>query len=268
MDAHFRRKLPQSMTKYPDDLLTAPVRTYCSSMNSFDARPAVRATCVSAGKNRLLMARRSITGFATVAWSLLLGLNLVHQPLMTNAQAQDHLSTAVAGETQLATLGGGCFWCVEAVFERFEGVTDVVSGYAGGHTPDPTYEQVCTDTTGHAEVVQIKFNPQQITYAQILDIFWEAHDPTTLNRQGADVGHHYRSIILYHDDKQKEIALDSKQKAAPRFKNPVVTEIVPLKAFHRAEEYHQDYFRKNPNAPYCMIVISPKLKKLEKLKLP
>jgi peptide-methionine (S)-S-oxide reductase len=193
-------------------------------------------------------------------------LNLIQSPFMTNVQATEN--AAPAGETQLATLGGGCFWCVEAVFERFEGVLDVVSGYAGGHTHNPTYEAVCTDTTGHAEVVQIRFDPRRITYAQLLEIFWEAHDPTTLNRQGADVGHHYRSIILYHDDAQNEAAVASKQAAASKFRNPIVTEIVPLKAFYRAEEYHQDYFRKNPKAPYCVVVISPKLKKLEKFQLP
>jgi peptide-methionine (S)-S-oxide reductase len=189
---------------------------------------------------------------------------------MTSSLAQDPdpATPTPAGMIQVATLGGGCFWCVEAVFERFEGVIEVVSGYAGGHTSNPTYEEVCTDTSGHAEVVQIKFDAGRITYDQLLHIFWEAHDPTTLNRQGADIGHHYRSIILYHDDFQKTAALASKEKAASQFKNPIVTEIVPLKAFYRAEEYHQDYFRKNPNAPYCMIVISPKLKKLEKLTLP
>lgn len=196
------------------------------------------------------------------------GFNPLPQSLMTLAQAQNPQPKPSTGTSQLATLGGGCFWCVEAVFERFEGVLDVVSGYAGGHTSNPTYEQVCGGTTGHAEVVQIEFDPARITYEQLLEIFWEAHDPTTLNRQGADVGHHYRSIILHHNDAQREMALRSKQRAATRFKRPIVTEIVPLKAFYRAEEYHQDYFRKNPNAPYCVVVISPKLKKLEKLKLP
>jgi peptide-methionine (S)-S-oxide reductase len=196
------------------------------------------------------------------------GFNPFPQSLMTHAQAQNAQPSPTSGKSEFATLGGGCFWCVEAVFARFEGVLDVVSGYAGGHTPNPTYEQVCSGTTGHAEVVQIEFDPARITYEQLLEIFWEAHDPTTLNRQGADVGHHYRSIILHHNDSQRETALRSKQRAAARFNRPIVTEIVPLKAFYRAEEYHQDYFRKNPNAPYCVVVISPKLKKLEKLKLP
>jgi peptide-methionine (S)-S-oxide reductase len=219
-------------------------------------------------RSRLVVAWRPMTVLAGIAIVSMLALHFIQKPLMPNAQAKDSDPATMTESTELATLGGGCFWCVEAVFERFNGVIDVVSGYAGGHTPNPTYEQVCSDTTGHAEVVQIKFDPRRITFAQLLEIFWEAHDPTTLNRQGADVGHHYRSIILFHDDAQKETALASKRKAATRFQDPIVTEIVPLEAFYRAEEYHQDYFRKNPDAPYCKIVISPKLRKLEKLNLP
>jgi peptide-methionine (S)-S-oxide reductase len=217
---------------------------------------------------RLRRAGRWWIALAAVAGIGLLALPFTQKALMTNAQSNDPHPSPAVGTIELATLGGGCFWCVEAVFERFEGVHDVVSGYAGGHVPNPTYEQVCRDDTGHAEVVQIEFDPGRISYAQLLEIFWEAHDPTTLNRQGGDVGHHYRSIILYHNDAQKETAETSKRAAASRFRNPIVTEIVPLKNFYRAEEYHQDYFRKNPSAPYCVIVISPKLKKLEKLKLP
>jgi peptide-methionine (S)-S-oxide reductase len=164
-----------------------------------------------------------------------------------------------------ATLGGGCFWCLEAAYERFQGVQAVVSGYSGGRTPHPTYKQVCEGTTGHAEVVQITYDPSKISYAQLLEIFWEIHDPTTLNRQGADQGTQYRSIILTHDEDQRRLAEQSKQVAAARFKNPIVTEIVPLQAFYPAEESHQDFYANNPNYPYCLVVINPKLKKLEKV---
>jgi peptide-methionine (S)-S-oxide reductase len=164
---------------------------------------------------------------------------------------------------EVAIVGGGCFWCVEAVFERIPGVRSVVSGYAGGHTPDPTYKAVCEGSTGHAEVVQIEFDPSSISYAEILDLFWNAHDPTTPNRQGADVGTQYRSIILYQNAAQMEAAQRSKETAAAALGRPIVTEIVPLEKFHAAEDYHQDYFRKNPNAPYCVAVIKPKLEKLD-----
>jgi len=161
-----------------------------------------------------------------------------------------------------ATLGGGCFWCVEAVFETEPGVTVVASGYAGGKTVNPSYEEVCSGATGHAEVVQITFNPAQVSYARLLELFWQAHDPTTLNRQGADAGTQYRSIILYHDAAQKEIAEKSKAAAQEHFRSPIVTQIVPLDTFYPAEKYHQDYFRRNSRAPYCQMVIAPKLRKL------
>ena len=180
------------------------------------------------------------------------------------AQSTNSMST---NQTEIADLGGGCFWCMEAVFERLPGVISVTSGYAGGHTENPTYEQVCTETTGHAEVTQIVFDPAKISYAQLLDVFWQAHDPTTLNRQGADVGTSYRSIILYRDDKQKLEAEKSKMEAQKNFKSPIVTEIVPLKKFWPAEDYHQQYFDNNSSAPYCRIVIAPKLQKLEKEKV-
>ena len=168
--------------------------------------------------------------------------------------------------TELATLGGGCFWCVEAVFERLPGIRSVVSGYAGGHTLNPTYKAVCSGSTGHAEVVQIEFEPAKVSFEEILDLFWLAHDPTTPNRQGADVGTQYRSIILYRDDAQKLAAERSKKAAASALGQAIVTDIVPFEKFYPAEDYHQDYFRKNPNAPYCVAVINPKLKKLDKLK--
>lgn len=162
-----------------------------------------------------------------------------------------------------ATLGAGCFWCVEAVFERLDGVQSVVSGYAGGSKPNPTYEEVCSGETGHAEVAQITFDPAKISYEQILNIFWQSHDPTTLNRQGGDRGTQYRSVIFYHGEQQKAIAEKSKLSAQKLFADPIVTEIQPLPTFYAAENYHQDYFRNNPNAPYCRMVIAPKLSKLK-----
>ncbi len=161
-----------------------------------------------------------------------------------------------------ATFGGGCFWCIEAVFERLTGVQSVVAGYAGGTTLNPTYKQVCSGTTGHAEVAQISFDPAKISYRQLVDLFWDAHDPTTMNRQGADVGTQYRSVIFYHDEQQKSIAEQSKQEAQKNLTQPIVTEIQPLTKFYPAENYHQDYYRNNPQAPYCQFVIKPKLKKL------
>ncbi|UCF97918.1 MAG: peptide-methionine (S)-S-oxide reductase MsrA [Spirochaetaceae bacterium] len=163
---------------------------------------------------------------------------------------------------EVATLGGGCFWCVEAVYERIDGVKSVVSGYAGGDKANPTYEEVCSGSTGHAEVVQVYFDPEVISYEQILDLFWNAHDPTTLNRQGADVGTQYRSIILYNSEAQRTAAERSKAEAATYFDDPIVTEIVQLTTFYEAEKYHQDYYENNPYAGYCTFVIRPKLQKL------
>jgi peptide-methionine (S)-S-oxide reductase len=166
-------------------------------------------------------------------------------------------------QAEKATLGAGCFWCVEAVFERLEGVQSVVSGYSGGTKRNPTYEEVCRGTTGHAEVAQITFDPMKITYEQLLEMFWKSHDPTTLNRQGADVGGQYRSVIFYHDERQREAAERLKLQAQNMFDGPIVTEVKPLKEFYPAENYHQDYYRNNPNAPYCRLVITPKLHKLK-----
>ena len=166
-------------------------------------------------------------------------------------------------KNQVAILGGGCFWCTEAVFELLEGVDSVVSGYAGGANPNPTYEQICTGTTGHAEVIKISFNPSEISYDQLLETFGECHDPTTLNRQGADTGTQYRSTIMYVDEDQKLMAEAWKKKLGSKLAAPVVTEIVPSPVFYPAEDYHQDYFRRNPNQGYCTFVIRPKLKKLK-----
>ncbi len=163
-----------------------------------------------------------------------------------------------------ATLGGGCFWCLEAVYENVKGVKDVVSGYAGGHMDHPDYRSVCSGTTGHAEVVQITYDPSVVSFKELLDIFWTIHDPTTLNRQGADVGTQYRSVIFHHDEEQRTIAEASKKEAQKRFGDPIVTEIAPLTKFWPAEEYHQDYFRRNPYQGYCQAVVAPKVEKFKR----
>ena len=165
-----------------------------------------------------------------------------------------------------ATLGGGCFWCIEAVYQRVDGVLSVRPGYAGGHVKNPTYKEICTGQTGHAEVARIEFDPAQITYEQILNVFWQAHDPTTLNRQGNDVGTQYRSVIFYHDDNQKTIATESKNGAdeSGYWPDPIVTEVIEINNYSNAEDYHHNYYKDNPNQPYCIFVIKPKLDKLEK----
>lgn len=161
-----------------------------------------------------------------------------------------------------ATIGGGCFWCTEATFEQIDGVEKVESGYSGGNLPKPTYEQVCTGTTGHAEVIQITFNPTKISFKEILEIFFAMHDPTTPNRQGADVGTQYRSIIFYHSDEQKKIAEQAISETQANTKNRIVTQLVPYEIFYKAEEYHQSYYQQNSRQPYCQMVITPKMVKL------
>ena len=173
-------------------------------------------------------------------------------------------SMSAAEKKARAILGGGCFWCVEAVYETVPGILAVTSGYAGGNLVDPSYEAVSTGQTGHAEVVQIDYDPDKITYGEIIDLFWKAHDPTTLNRQGPDSGPQYRSIILYEDETQKAVAEKSKAAAQANFKDPIVTEIVPLEEFYPAEKYHQDFYSNNPNYPYSRAIIRPKLDKFEK----
>jgi peptide-methionine (S)-S-oxide reductase len=165
---------------------------------------------------------------------------------------------------EIATLGGGCFWCLEAVYDRVEGVVDVVSGYAGGRRPNPTYEQICSGATGHAEVTQLRFDPEIISFADLLHIFFTIHDPTTLNRQGGDVGTQYRSVIFYHSPEQKETAAQTiAQLTADKiWSNPIVTELSPIPEFYPAEAYHQDYFANNPRQPYCQAVVAPKVVKL------
>ena len=168
---------------------------------------------------------------------------------------------------EIAVFGGGCFWCTEAVFSELRGVLAVMPGYAGGTTPNPTYEQVCSGSTGHAEVVKITFDPAIVSYSRIIDLFWQAHDPTTLNRQGADVGEQYRSVIFYHDENQKKSALKVKDaiEKSNMYKDPIVTEILPFKNFYKAEDYHQNFYENNRTYGYCQIVIDPKIQKLYKL---
>ena len=168
--------------------------------------------------------------------------------------------------TETITLGGGCFWCVEAVFQRVEGVLDVKPGYAGGHVKNPTYKEICTGKTGHAEVAQIRFDNTKISLAQIFNIFWQAHDPTTINRQGNDIGTQYRSVIFYHNNEQKSKAIKSKlsAKESGYWRDKIVTEITKLNNYSDAEDYHHDYYNQNSNQPYCIFVIKPKLDKLEK----
>ena len=165
---------------------------------------------------------------------------------------------------QKAVFGMGCFWCAEAVFEELSGVESVVSGYAGGQTEDPTYNQVSNGKTGHAEAVEVVFDPVKISYGDLLEVFWALHDPTQLNRQGPDVGHQYRSVIFYADEEQKRLAEESKKKLeeSGQLENPIVTEIMPLGRFFTAESYHQDFYARNFEAPYCQVVINPKLEKL------
>lgn len=171
---------------------------------------------------------------------------------------------------EVATLGGGCFWCLEAVYEQLQGVEKVESGYSGGRIPNPTYEQVSTGTTGHAEVVQLTFDPNTITFGEILEVFFDIHDPTTLNRQGADVGPQYRSIIFYHDEEQKEVAEQAirELETSGKFGRSIVTEVTPFEAFYKAEAYHQEYYRRNLGQPYCRVVITPKVQKFQKLYFP
>lgn len=177
------------------------------------------------------------------------------------------MNQAEESKLQTATFGSGCFWCTEAIFERIKGVNSVVSGYSGGNVPNPTYEAVCTGKTGHAEVIQLTFEPKIVSYDALLEIFWKTHDPTTLNRQGADVGTQYRSVIFYHNDDQKKKAESYKSELSKAgiWNDPIVTEISPFTKFYGAEKYHQDYYEQNPNQGYCAFVITPKLEKFEKI---
>ena len=180
--------------------------------------------------------------------------------------AQNNKPKSMNEELQIATLGSGCFWCTEAFFLRLKGVESVVSGYSGGKVKNPTYREVCTGLTGHAEVVQVKFKPEIISYEEILEVFWNTHDPTTLNRQGNDEGPQYRSVVFFHNEQQKKIAEQYKEQLAKSgvFKNSIVTEITPFTVFYPAEDYHQNYFALNPNQGYCQYIIRPKVEKFNK----
>jgi peptide-methionine (S)-S-oxide reductase len=176
------------------------------------------------------------------------------------------MSTEKNNREQTITLGGGCFWCLEAVFDEIRGVTDVLSGYSGGHVPNPSYQDVCSETTGHAEVVQIRFNPDDISLKELLSLFFAVHDPTTLNRQGADVGTQYRSVIFYQDETQRETAVQliDELNTATIWNSPIVTELTPLAEFFVAEEYHHEYYVNNPEQGYCRVVVAPKVAKFRK----
>lgn len=165
------------------------------------------------------------------------------------------------------TLGAGCFWCIEAIFQQLKGVETVASGYSGGQRENPSYDQVCSGATGHAEVIQVTYDPAVISFVELLEVFWGVHDPTTLNRQGADIGTQYRSVVFYHNPEQQKLAEAYKEKLnrSGAFPNPVVTEISPMKTFYKAENYHQNYFNENGNQPYCSIVIRPKMEKFQKV---
>ncbi|WP_441001031.1 peptide-methionine (S)-S-oxide reductase MsrA [Fodinibius sp. SL11] len=203
----------------------------------------------------------NIAGLLFTAVSLVILSSAVLQAQPNNTT--DTMNTKTIEE---ATFGAGCFWCVEAVFEEVKGIKSAVAGYAGGKIPNPTYRQVSSGQTGHAEVARITYDPSVISYEQLLEVFWHTHNPTTKNRQGADVGPQYRSVIFYHNDKQKEIAEQSLQKTdnSDLWEDPIVTEIEPLKNYSAAENYHQNYYENNPNAGYCQVVIAPKLKKFRK----
>ncbi len=186
---------------------------------------------------------------------------------MNLPKADENKQVTTLSGPDTATFGGGCFWCMEAQFQLLKGVTKVESGFAGGSVKNPTYHEVCTGTTGHAEVTQIYFDKGIITYDQLLEAFWSAHDPTTLNRQGNDVGTQYRSVIFFHNDEQKKLAEGYKKKLnnSGAFSGPIVTEIVPYTIFYKAENYHQDYFKENGSEPYCQFVIAPKVDKFKKV---
>jgi peptide-methionine (S)-S-oxide reductase len=171
----------------------------------------------------------------------------------------------LSGQTEIATLGGGCFWCVEIMYQDLKGVLKVESGYSGGKIDNPTYQEICSGMTGHAEVIQVTFDPAIISYKEILEIFFTVHDPTTLNRQGNDSGTQYRSVIFYHSDRQKAVAEEAKVAAQAIWDDPIVTEISPAVTFFKAEVYHQNYFNDNPNQPYCSIVIAPKVRKFREM---
>lgn len=197
---------------------------------------------------------------------MMLMIGLVLTGMLSAQNGSTAKGKTMESNNETATLGAGCFWCVEAIYERLEGVGSVASGYSGGTVKNPTYEQVCTGRTGHAEVIQVTFDPKKISYKELLEVFFKTHDPTTLNRQGADVGTQYRSAIFYHSPEQKAAAEQVKKEieAAKVWDDPIVTEISPFTVFYKAEQYHQNYYDQNSSQPYCMMVINPKLSKFRK----
>src|SRR5690606_4581689 len=203
------------------------------------------------------------TGIFALPCMLVAGTTCGQKSKTMEIMASNEIQTNGA---EIATFGSGCFWCTEAIFLDVDGVTRVESGYMGGTVPNPTYEQVCTGRTGHAEVIQLTYDPKVITYEELLEIFWKTHDPTTLNRQGADVGTQYRSVVFYHNDEQKRLAEYYKNRLEEEgaFDDPIVTEISPAAEFYKAEDHHQNYYNLNRNAPYCSFVITPKLEKFRK----
>lgn len=220
----------------------------------------------------------SVSNFSKISfiglWSLLLSLSACGQNVenkrikpMESKNEGKSMNVINNKTTDTVTFGAGCFWCVEAVFQQLKGVKSVESGYSGGETDNPTYKEVCTGETGHAEVAQIVYDPKVISFPELLEAFWGSHDPTTLNRQGADQGTQYRSVIFYHDQEQKELAEKYKKEldASGAFRGPIVTEIAPFTKFYKAEDYHQNYYNLNGNAPYCQFVIAPKLEKFKKV---
>jgi peptide-methionine (S)-S-oxide reductase len=189
---------------------------------------------------------------------------LIFSAISTNVISQTKVQKM---NTMKATFGGGCFWCTEAIFSQLKGVSKVISGYSGGHVSNPSYKEVCNGNTGHAECIQIEYDPTKIAYTELLEIFWMTHDPTTLNRQGADVGTQYRSVIFYHDEEQKQAAISIKEKLNKEkiWDDPIVTEITQFEKFYKAEDYHQNYYPNNKNEGYCRIVITPKIEKFKKV---
>ena len=203
----------------------------------------------------------------TILSFLLLAIAGNMQKKVINNHTQDMTNLENNPPLQVATFASGCFWCTEAIFQNVDGVEKVVSGYMGGKVKNPTYKEVCTGQTGHAEVIQLTYDPKKVTYDELLEIFWKTHDPTTLNRQGADAGTQYRSAIFYHNDDQKQLAEKYKKKLteAEVFDQPIVTEITPASVFYKAEDYHQNYYNLNGDAPYCSMVIQPKVEKFKKV---
>ena len=197
--------------------------------------------------------------------SMMIMAMLAFPTTMSWSQNYQNTQNMKDNKLETATFGAGCFWCVEAVFQQLKGVEQVTSGYSGGHIKNPSYKEVTRGNTGHAEAIQIQYDPQKIGYEQLLEVFWKTHDPTTLNRQGADIGPQYRSVIFYHDQDQKAIAEKNKQKmdASGYFDDPIVTAIEPYTNFYVAEDYHQDFYKNNPNQPYCRFNIDPKMEKLQ-----